>query len=150
MIAHYFNPFVPNAPFLYPLKTFVYLILPKMPLLLPGIVNFRKSSLLHISWLPTINVTTSSHNLTLLSLGSLGSVQAWERVSFARGLSLDSDKLQTWNLVQWYCTMSAFEKINQLVPAFLYKIWISSYYFQRAITPDRNRVFQFCFLFLKV
>ena len=60
--------------------------------------------------------------------------------------------LETRNLVQWSCTTRAFKKLYQLVTSrfpkffwrlhFLWKNWKSIYYFQRAITLDRNKIFQ--------
>ena len=63
--------------------------------------------------------------------------------------------LATGNSVQWYCTMRAF-KYNSSFPDSHNFADISSvcaieniYYFQRAVTLDRNKIFQFCFKILK-
>ena len=38
-------------------------------------------------------------------------------------MSLDMYMLETWDLVQWYCTMRAFENICRLIPRFPWLCW---------------------------
>ena len=53
------------------------------------------------------------NDLTLLSGRSLGSVKTWDRGHFWLWIiSLDTDMLETGNLIQWWWTMGAFEKLS--------------------------------------
>ena len=86
--------------------------------------------------------TTKWSALNLLSPAYLWSLYAQVEGDFCpRPLSLDRDKSKTWNLVQSYCTIKAFEKVYHLLPRiplfclrqhFLCKSWKSIFHFQRA------------------
>ena len=108
-----------------------------------NVIRLDKTSLLrgfYISpyWKSTnlkIYLVTPLKLVCLLTLSGLGFVRSCRLC--LQSIYLDRDILETWNLLQWYCTMIAFQKIYPnissqvaiifLISAFLCQNWKSTY-----------------------